>query len=270
MYDVPCRTLSITLTRDGAVNPSRRLPDKHSRLFCGKTLDEWTMIQLWSSKHISRAVFVCETEKHALRLSFLAKKYGIELMVRDKELLHPHNDSGSVVVTHALTRILTKEYYSLLMTPFVISPVRPPGFFDMFVEEYLTRAAESGGDFTFSAPTLLGGWQADISLWSLDEAGVSTKVGPRMLTRQANYLFSCSQHWICATWWHLGQMAKWFARDDSDAGDYHGMMLEIPQWTDIHIDTEDDWEQAEYWFQKKILVKGEDCYHKYRESWYGK
>ena len=86
-YDVPLRVLSISPTRDGLVNPSRRLPDKHSRKMCGKTLDEWTMIQLWSSKYVSRSVFVCETEKHRERLAPLAEKYGADLMVRSPELL---------------------------------------------------------------------------------------------------------------------------------------------------------------------------------------
>ena len=267
-YDVPLRVLSLTPTRDGLANPSRRLPDKHERVFCGKTLNEWTMIQLWSSRHVSRAVFVCETEAHADRLRPLAERYGVELMVRNPELLHPHNDSGSIVMTHTLGRILAQDYYSLLMTPFVISPCRPPGFIDWLVDEYLRRAFADGGDFTYHAPTLLCGWQGDSALWQI-ENGIAHKVGPASLTRQTSYLFSTSQHWIGATWWYMGQMVKWFARDTDNPGDYKPMMAEIEPWIDLHIDTEQDWEEAEYWFRKKILSQGQDCYARYRESWEG-
>lgn len=268
-YDVPLRVLSITPTRDGLVNPSHRLPDKHSRLFCGKSLDEWTMIQLWSSRCISRAIFLCETEAHAERLRPLAEKYGIELMVREKELLHPHNDSGSLVLTAALVKVLAKEYYSLIMTPFVISPVRPPGFLDELTDEYLSRSFAYGGDFTYRAPSILCGWQSDLSLWELDKNGVADKVGPLSLIEQPQYLFSKSQHWVAATWWYIGQMLKWFARDGANPGDYKPMMWEIPWWYDLHIDHEDDWEEAEYWFKAKILSRGEDCYERYRETWNG-
>lgn len=267
-YNVPIRTLSLTPTRDGLANPSRRLPDKHSRIFCGKTLDEWTMIQLWSSRLVSRAIFVCETTQHADRLEPLAETYGIELMVRDNEMLHPHNDSGSVVLAHALVKILAKEYYSLVMTPFVISPCRPPGFFDMMIETYLAHAAGQGGDFSFAAPTVLGGWQSDRSLWKINENGTATKFGPPVSTKQEHYLWSNSQQWVAATWWYVGQMMKWFARADGESsGDYPCRMVEIEPWMDLHIDTQDDWEEAEYWFTKKILSRGEDCYAQYRETW---
>lgn len=264
-YNVPIRLLTVTPTRDGLANPSRRLPDKHTRLFCGKTLDEWTMIQLWSSKYVGRALFVCETEEHAKRLHPLAEKYKIELVVRSKELLHSSNDSGSLVTFEAIQYALRTDYYSILTTPFVISPCRPPGFFDWMVDIYLKEIPNM--DFSVGAPQVLGGWQMDMSIWQLDKNRRAIQKGPLFLTKSDKFLASRSQHHISATWWHIGAMYKWFAHADENAGNYEPIMFEIEPWMDSHIDDEEDWDLTEYYFQKKILSKGENCYDEYRDTW---
>ena len=268
-YDVPLRVLSITPTRDGTVNPSNRLPDKHVRLMHGKTLDEWTMLQLWSSKYISRAEFVCETEEHAARLKPMADRYDIGLMVRPREMLHPINDSGALPLFYAVMQVLHEDYYSLLVTPFVITPLRPPGFFDHMVEQYLLLM--DNPDQTTLQPLLVGGWRDPArTQWREIHGGKRTEP-------MSSYSFcpgtiegtgwweSSQQHWVTATWAYVARAIWDFTRPEASI--LRPAYFEIPEWTDIHIDTEEQWGMAEYFFKKKILSQGEDCYERYRASW---
>lgn len=266
-YDVPLRVLSLTPTRDGVVNPSHRLPDKHSRLFCGKTLDEWTMLQLWSSKHVSKAVFVCETENHAIRLSGKAKKYDVELIVRPREMLHPINDSGALVLLYGLLHMLMDDYYSLLMTPFVVSPLRPPGFFDHMVEVYLDKM--NCPDESTLCPMVVGAHEyPDRTQWKENEQGRGENISHYTFNSiSPGWWETRTQHWICATWFYVARSLYDFTRQAKDEGVLKPIFFELPEWTEIHIDTEENWKEAEYWFKEKILSQGEDCYHKYREGW---
>ncbi len=262
-YGVPIRFLSVTPTRDNEAAPGNRLADKHSRLFNGKTLDEWLMLQLWSSKYLGKAVFVCETEEHVRKLSPLAQKYDIRLLVRPRDMLHPANDSGSLPISWAVEQIFKEEWFSLITTPFVVSPCRPPGFFDMMVEVYL--AWISNPDFQMKAPMIIGGYETDISLWQISKTQQRGKqLGLSYLNRNPEIMGSITNHWIAASWWYRAKVILDYSRHDLS---FEPIFFKIEPWMDTHIDTEDHWEEAEYWFGKKILNQGSDCYEQYREKW---
>jgi hypothetical protein len=267
-YDVQPSLLAVVPTRDGYANPSRRMPDKHTRLLHGKTLDEWKMLQLWSSKYLGKALFVCETEAHKERLQPLADKYDVELFVRPAELLHPINDSGSYVTWAGLQHALKTRYYTFLMMPFVVAPCYPPGLIDWLVDEYLRIMP--GIDIPQGAGAILGGYPTDVtgySMWVEEDKGFYRRIAPNPLEPLRRYMMLNSQIALWSTRMYEGMMYKWFARGDKLCGEYQPKIVEIEPWMDIHIDTESDWEAAEYWFGKKILSKGENCYVEYRNTW---
>lgn len=264
-YGVTLSFLSITPTRDNVAAPGNRLADKHARLFHGKTLDEWCMIQLWSSKYLGKAFFVCETEAHRDKLSAMAERYGIELLVRPREMLHPINDSGSMPIVYALDYALRDTYYSLIMTPLVVSPCRPPGFFDMMVEEYL-RLFPGNPDAARKQCWAMGACDIDGILFEIGEDGHARELGEDYLQKNPRLRFTTTQHWIGATWWYVRFRELFDSRHDFS---FTPKLFDIEPWMDIHIDTQQHWEWAEYWFAKNILSKGEDCYAEYRATWSG-
>lgn len=261
-YGVPPRFLSVTPTRDNDAAPGNRLADKHSRLFHGKTLDEWLMIQLWSSKYLGKAVFVCETEEHRDKLIPLAEKYGVALYVRPNGMLHPIADTGGMPISWAARKTLDVEWYPLICTPFVVAPCRPPGFFDMLVEAYLK--AFGNPDYSRSQMWVMGGYEMDGALFENDEAGVGRQLGTIYLNKNPVARQSTTQHWMGFTHWWMSAWPLAAARHDLAIAP---IIIDIEPWQDIHIDTQDQWDWAEYWFEKKILSRGENCYIKYRESW---
>jgi hypothetical protein len=270
-YGVGLTVLSITATRDNIAAPGNRMPDKHSRLFCGKTLDEWTMLQLWSSRSVTRKIFVCETQEHANRLSPLADKYGVELMVRPRQMLHPLNDTGLLPVSWAFKEATKREYYSLFINPaFVITPCRPPGFHDEMVAFYLKTFGNP--DYILGVPSVLAGFSSDLESYELKE-GRGHILGSAYYNRNPIKRVSRGSHAICAGWYYESQVLMQLSRhytmcehEFSMAGD---VMWDIEPWMDIHIDTEDEWKEAEFWFKEKILSQGEDCYERYRKNWSG-
>jgi hypothetical protein len=263
-YGVQPKFLSVTPTRDNVAAPGNRLADKHARLFHGKTLDEWLMIQLWSSKYLGRAYYVCETRSHLNKLAPLADKYDIELLVRPEGMLHPLADTGGLPITYGVKKALESEWFPLIQTPFVVAPCRPPGFFDRMVEAYLN--AFGNPDYARNQMWVMGGYESDLAYFTVDDEGVARQ--PKdielYLNRNPKVRVSTTQHWIGFTHW-------WDSYWRSAAGRYDltisPVIVNIEPWEDIHIDTQDNWDWAEYWFEKKILSQGEDCYERYRESW---
>jgi len=266
-FGVEPTILSVTPTRDNATAPGRRLPDKHTRLLCGKTLDEWLMLQLWSSKCVRQAVFVAETRAHAERLERLVidrKFSNIEIVVRPRDMLASINDSGAIPIQWAVEREFQRDWYSFVTTPFVVSPCRPPGFFDRMVEEY--KLAMSNPDYTRSSAIICGGYPTDQMLWDRQPDGGWIQRGIPYLNRNPQTRGSITNHWLAASWWYRSNVHLSMARHDLS---FNPMFFDIEPWMDIHIDTEEDWEVAELWFRRKILSKGEDCYEEYRRSWAG-
>ena len=259
-YGVPLSVLSLTLTRDNDAAPGTRLPDKHSRLFCGKTLDEWTMLQLWSSKSITYSVFVCETHKHAERLAPMASKYGIELIVRPSEMLHPLDDSGSIPLLWSFRKAMAHRHYTLVTTPFVVCPCRPPGFFDDMAAFY--RKTFGNPDFERGSPQVMGAYPLDTMMFSVQN-GRGVEIGEPYLNYTAKYRYSVSNHTLMASWWYEGNTILNNSRHELAISP---ILWDIEPWMDIHIDTEEQWREAEFWFREKILSKGEDCYESYRRG----
>lgn len=268
-YDVPLEVLSVTPTRDPERNPSRRLADKHGRLFCGKTLDEWCAIQMWSNQCIARQIFVAETPDHATRLQALLGKYDVEVISRPRGMLHPVCDTGGLPIKYGVAHAFKTGWYPLITTPFVVSPCRRPGLYDDLVAHYLKMVKnpdrETGQSQVIAMVKDPPGW-----LWQdrgegtqaemvLPKTGVSFNDYPNAWT-------GCLQHFVAASWQWLafGTVADSRA-PIPNLGVYSVYPYPIEDWEDAHIDTEEQWQRAEWQFQHNVLDKlGPDCYQEYR------
>jgi len=220
------------------------------------------MLQLWSSRRITHSVFVCETEEHAGKLELLACKYGVELIVRPPEMLHPLDDSGSIPVFWAFRKAIAERYYTLVTMPFVVAPCRPPGFFDDMVTFYCKTFGNP--DFIHDSPQIMGGFRSDLTPYDVS-GGRGKQIWTPYLNLNPDLRMSCTNHVLMASWYYEAQTTLQNSRHDVTITP---VIWDIEPWADIHIDTEDHWKEAEFWFREKILSKGEDCYEKYRKSWH--
>ena len=132
------------------------------------------------------------------------------------------------------------------------------------VEMYLEKIANCP-DYQRTAAWVMGGHEMDGALFEIDERGVGTQLGTVYLNKNPVARLTTTQHFMAATWWFTANYAISTSRHYLDL---KPTFFEIEPWMDYHIDTQDHWDQAEYWFEKKILSQGEDCYERYRESWH--
>jgi hypothetical protein len=120
-------------------------------------------------------------------------------------------------------------------------------------------------DWIREAPYILGGYNSDHVLYEIDEHGRGKQQGTIYINRVYAQRATKSNHWLGAAWWYLSQLHIVQSRHDPEC---HPVIWDIEPWMDCHIDTEDDWKEAEFWFKEKILSKGADCYEHYRRTWH--
>lgn len=277
-YGVPLRVLSVTPTRDGYRMPSRRMADKHTRTMYGKTLDEWCMLAMWSNECIAHQVFVCETKEHADRLAPIAEKYDVELVVRPPDMLHPANDTGGLPIRWGCDKAMADarakgEWYGLITTPFVVAPLKRPGLFDEMRTHYI--ATINNPDYQHSYPCVMGmlanppGW-----FWQDHGPGTSAEMvigntGRAEYNDMPRAYYGVLQHFIASSWaWFNFQDFVMSRAKVTGIGVYDVIPFNVAWWEDLHIDTQDQWDVAEWAFGKYLGgVEAEDRYREYRNGW---
>jgi len=244
----------------------------------GKTLDEWCMVAIWSNECVAHQVFVCETKEHADRLAPIAEKYGVELVVRPPDMLHPANDTGGLPIRWGCDHAMEQErkrggWYGLITTPFVITPCKRPGLYDEMRAHYIKSI--NNPDYQHNYPCVMGlmpnpqGW-----LWQDDGAGTSAqmvigKSGRAEYNDMPNAYYGLLQHFIAASWsWFNFQDFVYSRAKVQGIGVYDVIPFPIAWWEDCHIDTEAEWEQAEWAFGKYLGgAAAMDRYLEYRAGW---
>lgn len=264
--------LAVTITRDGYANPSRRLPDKHTRLFHGKTLDEWWCIRCWSTKYISNFVMVGETEEHCARIRPMVESYGGEVVCRPRAHLHTLADTGGYPMRHGMRYMEAKHgEYNLCIQNFVVNPCYPPGLWDKAVERYMELAGDPELSKGFNALSLVYHPQDTFFQENFPNRGqvvgnITANTG-KDSTRWAT-TDGCS---IVSPEYLYYAWLRYFAGDwtVSYGGDQGIMIMPVPWWTNTHIDHDYEWDLASYCFEKYI-GDGETAFRKYaeyRDSW---
>jgi len=253
-------------TRDGLANPSERLPDKHSRLFCGRTLDEWWAIQGWASKRITHSVLVGETEEHCERIRNLVSPYGVAVICRPESMNHPSQDSGGFPMRFGY-EWAKRQYGNIngLITDFVVSPLRKPDDYDRIIEAFYEKMASPNPDAVSGVETIVTASKTDYPYFA--------KTGDRLtilyLSNQPNgrywstYVSAGVTGVMSPRAYEAGNVASALGLPPSqNPGPW---LFEIEGWQEVHIDRSDEWDVAEFWFEKKI--GGIEAYRDYRKSW---
>lgn len=266
------RVLIIAPTRDGYKNPSRRLADKHIRLFHGRTLDEWFCIRAWSSECMTDFCLVTETEEHTERIRPMVEKYAGQLVCRPEVLLHPMEDTGGKPLRWGLHKIIEKNGpYNLVIQNFVVNPVLPPGLFDRAVKRFL-ELVPNLEDLKGPANMVPACYPIE-SFTEEREDGRLYWSGPRIMnTSKGTTRWKSTMGWTVSTpefndlAWMLSYSGLVLRAADLFDGN---LKFEVPVWTDMHIDTEDEWDLAEWYFGKYIGIgnKAFEAYDAYRRTW---
>jgi hypothetical protein len=265
------RVLMMTCTRDGYANPSRRLPDKHIRLFHGKTLDEWFCIRAWSSKYMTDFAVIGETEKHCERIRPMVESYGGEVYCRPPAYLHPKEDTGGQPLRW-VQREMVKRHgpYNAVISNFVVNPVIPPGLWDDAVEKFMEALMDP--ELYKSIPVLEPLYHPQESFKEQRADGLTYWVGSTLLNTSKTLI-----RWAGVGGWNVttedyNEMAWALTQSGMVTAFNTGwgtVPYEVPRWTDVHIDTPEEWDLAEWYFGKYIGMGDEayDGYAAYRKLW---
>lgn len=136
---------AIILARGG----SKGIPKKNLKLFCGKPLIAWTILQTKLSKKINN-VFVSSDSSEILNIS---KKYGAKVIKRPANISGDKAKSESAIL-HALTVIGDNQKGIVMLEP--TAPLRSPEDLDECINIFIKENWDSG----FS-----GAYLADFLIW---------------------------------------------------------------------------------------------------------
>lgn len=260
--------LHLTCTRDGDANPSERLPTKHNGLFCGRTLNEWWAIQSWASKEITHSVMVGETPEHAGRLQDQLRPYDVIAISRPASMMHVSQDSGGYPTNWGYEWAKrTFGNFNYVICDFVVNPLRPPDFFDRLVLAFDEKF--KGSPDAATPPFIMAtAARTDHAYYLLD----GDRLIPQYVSPIGNSRYWPTYEGISVSSISTAGVYEWgrvaFESGVSMLKPLPGPWLfETEPWQEVHIDTPDQWDEAEFWFKKKI--GGIEAYESYRRTWHG-
>ena len=256
----------IAPTRDGFANPSERFPTKHTGLLSGKTCDEWWAIQSWASKEITLSILIGETPEHCERIKPLVEPYGVIVLCRPETMNHSSQDSGGFPTWFGFE--YARKYVdniNYVIPDFVVNPLRKPDDYDRMIRAFDKKMASPNPDAVGGSRTMMSACRTDLSYHLLD--------GDRLVPQYVSDIGN-SRYWLAyATVATLSISTTGFyewMRLITEAGSsqfFPGKpwLFEIEEWQELHMDHPDQWDLAEFWFDRKI--GGIEAYRDYRKTW---
>ena len=213
---------------------------------------------------------VTETEEHTERIRPLVEKYGGELVCRPPAFLHPLEDTGGRPLRWGLAHMVERHGpYNLVIQNFVVNPVIPPGMFDRAVDRFL-ELVPNLEDLRGPANMIPSCYPIE-SFREEREDGRLYWIGPfSMNTSKTTKRSKSTEGWTVSTP-EYNDFA-WLMSYSGYTGwlnNYGQLRFDVPVWTDMHIDTEEEWTLAEFYFGKYIGV-GDEAFEKYaayRRTW---
>ncbi|MDB0067745.1 acylneuraminate cytidylyltransferase family protein [Candidatus Pelagibacter sp.] len=221
---------AIILARGG----SKGIPKKNLKLFCGKPLIAWTILQAKLSKKIDN-VYVSSDSLEILNIS---KKYGAKIIKRPSSISGDKAKSESAIL-HALTVLGDKQKGIVMLEP--TAPLRSPNDLDNCIKLFIDQNWDSG----FS-----GAYLADFLIWKNTRGKLksinydSKKQGPRQMREPdivengAIYIFKPNI------------MKKYNNRFGGNVG-----MYPMSFWQSFEIDEIEDWTFVSLIFKNYLLHK---------------
>ena len=228
---------------------SKRIPRKNLHLFCGLPLILWTIRAAKASQNISEVFVSTDDDEIAGISSFAGAK-----IIRRKQP-SPDEESGIVPTVNAMQEIHNMTGDTVFISCLPTNPVRRPFQIDSMIDLYQTGkypAVVCG----YSPKELVLLERIDFNGGKPVIANINHQYWTFMMgdcVVSINYFQQCLQN---------VQAGLEFEPSSEIIG-----VIPLELWQTHDVDTFEQWEAAEHWFQKKLLSEGEDCYERYRKTW---
>ena len=223
----------IILARGG----SKGIPKKNLKIFCGKPLVEWTIIQAKNSKKVDR-VFLSSDSTKILKIG---DKYKIRLIKRPRKFAEDNSSSESAI-RHVLTSapdISKKAIVYLEPT----SPLRKKNDIDELIKNFFKKRWDSG----FTAGVL-----DDFLLWEKSGLGKFKSINYDYKNRGNR--FGRKSCYVENSIGYIFKPSLFLKFNNRLFGKFGSTFNEI--WQSFEIDEPNDWNFVSTMFKLKKLNKG--------------
>ena len=229
------KATAIILARGG----SKGIPNKNIKVFCGKPLVEWTIIQAKNSKKINKIYLSSDSNK----ILKIGKKYKINLIKRPKKISGDYATSESAII-HAI-----KNFYDFKIRPIVMleptAPLRKINDIDNLIRDFNKNRWDSG----FTASQL-----NEFLIWDRKKKNNYKSLNYDFKNRGQRQLNSRKQCFVENSIAYIFKPNIILKYKNRIAGKIGITKNEI--WQSFEIDEKDDWDLVETIFKRKIKQNG--------------
>lgn len=215
---------------------SERIPDKNMKLFAGKPLYHAIMQELSNSNYIEKIAINTDSERIANDVQ--ANFDFAEIIFRPKEIQGDYV-SMNKIITHDLGQLDNEHFLQTHST----NPLLTVNTVDKAIEEYFNRIKRNDALFSVNQLQSRLYWQDGRAINHSPKELLRTQDLPPIFEENSNlYVFSKSS----------------FRNADNNRIGLKPQMFIINKLEAIDIDKPEDWEIAEYFYNKRNSSKG-DC-----------
>lgn len=239
---------------------SKRIPRKNVKLFCGRPLVEWTIVQALQSEGVSRVILSTDDDE----IACIGKKYDIEIFRRPSM---PDNVSGAVPVKMAVERLnasgyKVEDFISLLPT----HPCRKPDDIDKAISLYYSYAKPMGTELVSCVRLNTGFYipqPSQIGLVTKAKYWYPSYVEDILVDDGLLSISNFESYQKLIQTVHGDR--KYFLKIRRKVNRLQPYIVPFinEYWQLLDIDTDESWEWCEYFFEKKGL---REHYSKYLEG----
>ncbi len=217
---------------------SKGIPKKNVKIFCGKPLVEWSIIQAKNSKRVKK-IFLSSDSNEILKVG---KKHEINLIKRPKKLSGDKATSESALI-HAITNSYDIDKRGVVFLE-PTSPLRKKKDIDNLIYSFFKFNWDSG----FTAGVL-----KDFLIWRKNKLGNLSSINYDFKNRgqrfhRENCFVENSLAYIFKP--------KILLKNNNRLGGKIGITLN-DVWQSFEIDEKDDWDFVSSIFKQKILKRKE-------------
>ena len=249
----------------GVTGTSGRLPAKATKDFCGRPLAAWTVLQMVSS-HLIDEAYVIGDSTGALREE--TEALGAVWWQRPEVLEHPIEDSGGIPTRWGVEQAAKFGGPISIVLPLLLTnPLRKPDDFDNAIK--MLVGAMGATDRRTVPPVIMSASVTEFGFFETvgeSDPVVASPVGSRWINTESHRLQAIStigaqsySNYMAHV--HLSSLLL----PDSERPTPRCYIYPVEWWQQVHIDDQDQFDLAEFWMRKKILIEGDE-YERYAKS----
>jgi len=237
---------------------SKRMPGKNMKLFCGKPLVEWSLIQCKYSKYIAKTYLVTDSQE----IADLGKQYDARIVWQTQEQIDTAEVAGQMGGPYSLwlglEAAMKEETVNGVFTMLPTNPLRRVDDLDRCVD--IMRVDDR-------YPIISMVRKKDIALFQTD----GTIATWELLDKSGKYLITNSAE----QFWLVHQFRRYYFKSEGVFNtpvewleNKEGIATLKPVfdelWQEYDIDFQEEFEVCEFWMDRKILEgRGDEVYKEY-------